>query len=135
MDLDPIERNVMAQGKAFRWHELVTPDVPKALEFYKNALGFEVTNMDMGGGNVYHMLGRDGESLAGVVEPEEQSNGKTGWLSYIRVDDVDSAVAACERHGGKVLTSAFDIPTVGRIAFVADPFGAKFYLFRPNPNT
>ena len=43
------------------------------------------------------------------------------------------AVAAIEQAGGKALMPATDIPNVGRIAMVADPQGAPFYVMKPIP--
>jgi predicted enzyme related to lactoylglutathione lyase len=53
-----------------------------------------------------------------------------GWLGYIGVDDVDSAVADIEGAGGKVHMPAMDLDGVGRMALVADPQGVPFYVMR-----
>ena len=63
----------------------------------------------------------------------QQHGARPTWLGYIDVDDVDAAVAAIEQAGGKVLMQPFDIPGVGRIAMVADPQGAPFYMMKPIP--
>ncbi len=55
------------------------------------------------------------------------------WLGYVSVADVDETVASIEQAGGKALMPAFDIPNIGRIAMVADPQGAPFYLMKPIP--
>jgi predicted enzyme related to lactoylglutathione lyase len=51
-------------------------------------------------------------------------------MMYIGVDDVDACVEAITSSGGAVLLPAFDIPGVGRMAMVADPQGAAFYVMR-----
>ena len=83
------------------------------------------------------MIGRSDGGFAGGVLPltdEMQQHGaRPTWLGYIGVDDVDAAVAAIEQAGGKALMPAFDIPGVGRIAMVADPQGAPFYVMKPIP--
>jgi predicted enzyme related to lactoylglutathione lyase len=48
--------------------------------------------------------------------------------SYLRVEDVDAALAAAVEAGGKALTEPTDIPP-GRFAGVASPTGAAFLLF------
>ncbi|HEY0165207.1 MAG TPA: VOC family protein, partial [Sphingomicrobium sp.] len=53
-----------------------------------------------------------------------------GWLGYIGVDDVDAAVAMAAGDGAAVLMPAFEIPGIGRIALLADPQGAPFYVMR-----
>ena len=57
------------------------------------------------------------------------------WMSYIAVDDVDAAVAQVAGAGGTVLQQPFDVPTVGRIAQVADGTGAVVGLATPAPET
>ena len=57
------------------------------------------------------------------------------WLGYINVADVDTTVSQIEQRGGRTLMPANDIPDVGRIAMVADPQGAAFYVMKPIPPT
>lgn len=51
------------------------------------------------------------------------------WVAYFGVADADAAVAAVEQHGGQVLVPPFDTP-YGRMAPVADPFGATFMVIK-----
>src|SRR5206468_9111410 len=85
----------------------------------------------------YRMIGRSDGKFAGGVLPltdEMREHGaRPTWLGYIGVDDVDAAVASIEQAGGRTLMPATDIPTVGRIAMVADPQGAPFYVMKPIP--
>lgn len=46
---------------------------------------------------------------------------------------VDELVGRAERAGGKVLMGAEDVQNVGRIAWLADPFGAPFALIKGDP--
>ena len=55
------------------------------------------------------------------------------WLGYIAVDDVDATVTEIQKRGGTLQMPAMDIPMVGRIAMVADPQGAPFYVMKPIP--
>src|SRR5207245_9142239 len=63
----------------------------------------------------------------------QQHGGRPTWLGYILVPDVDRSVEAIEQAGGKTYTAPMDIPNVGRIAMVADPQGAPFYVMKPIP--
>jgi predicted enzyme related to lactoylglutathione lyase len=63
----------------------------------------------------------------------QQHGARPTWLGYVHVQDVDRKVAAIEAAGGKALMPATDIPNVGRIAMVADPQGAPFYVMKPIP--
>jgi predicted enzyme related to lactoylglutathione lyase len=49
------------------------------------------------------------------------------------VSDVDAKVASIEASSGRTLMPPSDIPNVGRIAMVADPQGAPFYVMKPIP--
>jgi hypothetical protein len=65
-----------------------------------------------------------------LPEGAAEAGMRPGWLGYIGVDDVDSAVARIEASGGKVHMPAMDLEGVGRIALVADPQGVPFYVMR-----
>jgi predicted enzyme related to lactoylglutathione lyase len=120
----------------FIWYELMTPDPDGAKVFYDAVIGWNI-----GEGtpefNGYRMIGRSDGGFAGGVLPltdEMQQHGaRPAWLGYIHVPDVDRAVAAIEKVGGKALMPPFDIPGIGRIAMVTDPQGAPFYVMKPIP--
>jgi hypothetical protein len=122
---------------AFIWYELLTPDPEGAKAFYDAVVGWDIDRKAMPGPVEYRMIKRsDGGNAGGVLRLTDQMASQAVrpvWLGYIAVDDVDASVAAIERDGGKVQMPAADIPEVGRIAMVADPQGAPFYLIRPTP--
>jgi predicted enzyme related to lactoylglutathione lyase len=120
----------------FIWYELMTPDPEGSKAFYDAVVGW-----DIGEGaaeyNGYRMINTSRGGFAGGVlplTPEMQQHGaRPTWLGYIFVADVDQAVGKIEGAGGKALLPATDIPNVGRIAMVADPQGAPFYVMKPIP--
>jgi predicted enzyme related to lactoylglutathione lyase len=120
----------------FIWYELMTTDPEGSKTFYDSVVGW-----DIGEGaaeyNGYRMINAPGGGFAGGVLPltqEMQQHGaRPTWLGYIFVADVDQAVGKIEGAGGKALMPATDIPNVGRIAMVADPQGAPFYVMKPIP--
>jgi predicted enzyme related to lactoylglutathione lyase len=78
----------------------------------------------------------DGGFAGGVmpINAEMQQHGaRPTWLGYLNVSDVDEKVASIEASGGKKYMGPMDIPNVGRIAMVADPQGAPFYVMKPIP--
>jgi predicted enzyme related to lactoylglutathione lyase len=86
----------------------------------------------------YRMIRRsDGGNAGGVLRLTDEM-GKEGaqpmWLGYLNVDDVDATTGTIEQAGGKTYMTA-DIAGVGRIAMVADPQGAPFYIMTPMPPT
>ena len=123
------------QGQ-FIWYELITPDVDAAKAFYDSVVGWNIDSQS-NFPNGYRMIGRsDGKSAGGVLpltQEMQQHGARPVWLSYIYVDDVDDAVRSIEQAGGKTFMPPFDIPGVGRVAMVADPQGAPFYVMKPIP--
>ncbi len=55
---------------------------------------------------------------------------RPGWLFYVGVDDVDATVAKVTGAGGAVHMPPVTMEGIGRIALVADPQGAPFYVMR-----
>jgi predicted enzyme related to lactoylglutathione lyase len=125
-----------SQG-SFIWYELITPDLDGAKRFYDAVVGWDIEARSSMPGMDYRMIRRSDGGNAGGVMPlsdEMRSHGaRPVWLGYISVGDVDAAVSAIEADGGKTMMPAWDIPDVGRIAMVADPQGAPFYVMDPKP--
>src|SRR5947209_3087252 len=120
----------------FIWYELMTPDPEGAKAFYDAVVGWNI-GPAVAEYNGYRMIARSDGKFAGGVLPlsaEMQQHGaRPTWLGYILVPDVDRSVEAIEQAGGKTYTAPTDIPNVGRIAMVADPQGAPFYVMKPIP--
>jgi predicted enzyme related to lactoylglutathione lyase len=121
---------------SFIWYELMTPDPDRAASFYGAVIGWRMSPPDPNrtDGKDYRMIGRsDGKHAGGVLKITEDMHGAPPmWLPYLSTADVDAAVDAVVADGGKQLMPPMSIP-VGRIAMVADPQGAPFYLMTPIP--
>jgi predicted enzyme related to lactoylglutathione lyase len=121
---------------SFIWYELMTDDPDGAKAFYDAVVGWNVA-AESQFPNGYRMIGRsDGKSAGGLLplsDEMKQHGARPTWLSYISVDDVDRTVSAIEQAGGKAYIPPFDIPDIGRVAMVADPHGAPFYIMKPTP--
>jgi predicted enzyme related to lactoylglutathione lyase len=123
----------------FIWYELVTDDVERARDFYRAVVGWEIPaeGQDLPTGGNYRMIGRaDGGNAGGVMTMSadmKAQGGKPVWLGYIHHPDVDGAVERIKQAGGEVHMPPMDVPGVGRIAMVADPQGAQFYVMTPTP--
>jgi uncharacterized protein len=124
------------KGVSFIWYELMTPDPEGAKAFYDAVVGWRIEDQSSFP-NGYRMIGRSDGKFAGGLLPlnaeMQQQGAKPGWLAYLHVDDVDASVAAIEEAGGKIYMPPFDIPGIGRVAMVADPQGAPFYVMKPIP--
>ena len=114
------------------WIEALQPDVEAAKAFYGELLGWEFTGGPMPGGGRYNVGQLRGRDVAGIAPlPPMAPDTPPGWITQVRVDEVEGAVAACKAAGADVLMPAFDAPPAGRLGVVADPGGAVFGLWEP----
>jgi uncharacterized protein len=112
----------------FSWHELVTTDFKAAFDFYRPLFQWEKTGeFDMGEMGTYFMFGQRGQTYGGMFNRVPDMPPPT-WLSYICVDDVESAANAVKESGGKVILGPMDVPGGDRIVQGVDPQGAWFAL-------
>ena len=120
---------------SFIWYELLTNDHARAKSFYDAVVGWDIeseatNSMD------YRMIRTPTGNAGGVMQinDEMRSHGaRPTWLGYLGVEDVDQIVAAATAAGASIVMPAFDVADVGRIAMLADPSGAPFYVMRPIP--
>jgi len=123
----------MSEHGTFMWNELQTDDVASARTFFADVLGWSFQEMDVGAGP--YTIAMAGETMAGgmmKMDGPQFEGMPPHWMAYIKVDDVDGAAARVEAAGGKVMQPPFDIPTVGRIAMIADPTGAVIGIMTPS---
>jgi uncharacterized protein len=115
----------------FIWYELMTTDREAAELFYGRVVGWRFSS----DAHYRHIEASEG-MIGGVLplSPDMTAGGaRPAWVGYLTVDDVDASVERITAAGGKVLMPARDMEDVGRIAMVADPQGAPFYVMRPQP--
>ncbi|GGU82807.1 hydroxylase [Streptomyces litmocidini] len=120
---------------ALLWTELHVPDPESTLAFYRTLFGWRWASMDAPG-MTYRVLStaegdQEDASFGGVAEAQE---GMTpSWVPYFAVEDADAIADATRGSGGSVLMPPADVPDVGRIAWLADPFDAIFAVLKPAP--
>ncbi|MFE3602439.1 VOC family protein [Streptomyces sp. NPDC059096] len=126
---------VTCERAALCWAELGTTDAAGALAFYRAVFGWRFQEFPAPG-MPYTVLstgeGDQEDATFGGVALAEGGEGAR-WLPYFGLDDTDALVAAVTEHGGSVVMPATDVPDVGRIAHLADPFGARFAVITPAP--
>lgn len=114
----------------FVWYEWMGKDVAGAVDFYRHVVGWEIAESDMAG-FPYQIASVGGYGVGGLfATPPEAQGAPPCWTGYIRVENVDSALAKLKAAGGRALREPMDIPNVGRMAVVTDSQGAPFSLFR-----
>ncbi|NBE56953.1 VOC family protein [Streptomyces boluensis] len=121
------------------WAELYTGDVPAATAFYGEALGLRTFDVPFPGGSYVTVYpdGKDEDAMFGGVVPKAsdplEAEGEPYWLPYFEVADCDAAADVARRRGGTVRFGPMDLEGVGRVAKLADPFGARFAVLTPAP--
>ncbi|MEW1957117.1 VOC family protein [Kineococcus sp. NPDC059986] len=105
------------------WDDLRSTDPAASTAFYAAVLGWTWTELFEGYGTV---AAPDAPHPVGGIGPLWGSD--PGWLVYVGVPDVDTAVAAATGAGGTVVTPAHD-SDYGRMAQLADPHGAVLAVF------
>ncbi|MFJ2738765.1 VOC family protein [Streptomyces sp. NPDC087440] len=128
---------VTSEDDTLLWTELHTADPTAALDFYRSLFGWRSQEMEVPGMVMAYAVISSAEgdvedmSFGGVApaRPDES----TAWISYFGVADPDATANRVVESGGSVVVPPSDIPEVGRMAFFADPAGARFAVLKPNP--
>jgi predicted enzyme related to lactoylglutathione lyase len=83
----------------------------------------------MPGGPDYIEFQLGGESVAGAwaMSPEQMGGGRSQWMVYFNVDDIDAAFRTALDNGGREINAPQPYPG-GKYAIVTDPQGAPFGL-------
>lgn len=118
---------------AFCWFELATTDQAAAKNFYTSLFGWAVNDSPMGPDDFYSMFklsGRD-TGAAYTMRKEQRAQGvPPHWMIYVAVENADQAVSKAAQLGGTVLSPAFDVMDLGRMAVLHDPTGANFSVWQ-----
>jgi len=115
---------------ALVWYELLTTDPTGAIAFYADVVGWTTRRWDTGDYTMW--VGAHGP-LGGVTQLPEaarQIGAPSYWQANIQVADLDASLALVQELGGKVHHQE-DVPTIGRLAVIADPQGAVIALYQP----
>ena len=109
------------------WEDLRSDDPQAAQDFYEAVFGYELTTLEMAGPDyrTFHFPA-DPAPLGGMGAMMGEQ-GPSRWVIYFAVDSVDDAIASAQRSGGSLISPAMDTP-FGRMAQLADPFGARFMI-------
>ncbi|MFD0318449.1 VOC family protein [Streptomyces flavalbus] len=124
---------------ALCWLELYSPDIAAAAGFFNAALGWETTSLTFPGGayTCVAPAGAGDEALFGGLVPltddPAEADSPPYWLPYFEVADTDAAVVRAQELGGALRTGPTDVPDVGRMAKLADPYGARFAVLTSLP--
>lgn len=115
------------------WADLTVEDAPRVRDFYREVVGWEVEELDMGGYADYCMNAPEGgATAAGICHARGVNAGlPPQWLVYITVADLDRSIERCAALGGVVVAGPRDMGPYGRMCVVRDPAGAVAGLICP----
>lgn len=116
------------------WVEAGSRDPGATQSFYSQLFGWRFERLPAGAGAEGYSLIYNGESnLGGMIEMDGKFPPGVGsyWMIYIGVEDLQSTMAAIERHGGRIGFGPVEIPD-GTFAVVSDPQGAHFAVIQPS---
>ena len=119
----------------FLWYDVITPDPEGGRVFYKAVFNWNMADPGVPG-HEYTVLSVGSTGVGGLMRLPDDAKAMgvpPCWTGYIGSADVGADVKRLIAAGGSVRKPADDIPGIGRFAVVADPHGAVFILFKPNP--
>lgn len=112
----------------FSWHELATTDLQAAIGFYSRLFGWSTGPAhDMGAGNLYQIIEHQGAQVGGAYRQQDPSK-PAHWLTYLKVDALEEAVAAARAAGGRIIQEPHEVPGGDRVAHLLDPQGGAIAL-------
>ncbi|HEY5151900.1 MAG TPA: VOC family protein [Mycobacterium sp.] len=125
-----IGAEVYAEPGGLVWTDLRLPDPDTGRTFYTAVFGYQYQAVQ-GAGEDYTTFHLGEAALGGIGGMMGAPAGtQANWLAYFAVRDTSTAVAAATAGGGTLLGEPDDTP-FGRMAFLADPDGARFALIGP----
>ena len=122
---------------SMQWCELMTPDPESAAAFYRMLLKVKADPMEMPDGSINSIVRTEDGPVMGISalsglsdELIERADGPI-WVTYFNVEDVDAAVNRAVENGAELPDPPWDVPNVGRLAWIYDPQGALVGLITP----
>lgn len=125
---DPVESS--PEPGAWIWAELWTQDPEASRKFYQSLLGYETRPMRERDGGEYFLFEKNGVPTAGVVSLRWK-NIDSGWLPYLRVNNVKQTARRATELGGRSVLGPHESVEGGTLAILVDPFGAAFAVQQP----
>jgi predicted enzyme related to lactoylglutathione lyase len=121
--------DVLAAPGEWIWISLITNDPETNAAFYQTLFDYEVFELPPSEGAQHLLLASDNYARASVnTLPANRPNAHPHWLNYVRVEDTVKMTAKVVALGGRVLVEPRIDRHGGKVAVVADPFGAPFGL-------
>lgn len=114
------------------WVDAMQPDPLAATRFYGELFGwtFDAPGPMPGGLPGEYRCARLGGRLVGGIGQAPPATPAV-WSTYVRVDDVEQALARATDAGGTVVVGPLDAGRAGRMAVLTDTSGVAFAVWQP----
>ena len=118
---------------AITWADLTVPNAGAVRDFYRDVVGYDVVDVDMGGYSDYCMNVPGTETtVAGVCHAQGvNADLPPVWLVYMTVANLTESVAKVTALGGKILREPKSMGAWGSMAVIEDPAGAIAAIIGP----
>jgi uncharacterized protein len=127
------ERTSYSPG-TFSWTDLATTDQDGAKQFYTALFDWVADDQPVGDGMTYSMMMIDGKPAGAIsqqMDAQREAGAPPAWNSYVTVESADAAVDRATSLGATIISPAFDVMDVGRMAVIQDPQGGFFMVWEP----
>lgn len=109
--------------------ELSTQNVAAAKSFYGELFDWALTDVDMGGGNMYTMIGVGGGTGGGMMQ-HPMKDAPSVWVPYAAVADIKAATEKARALGAHIIREPMAVMDAGWLSIFADPTGAVLGLWQ-----
>jgi uncharacterized protein len=116
---------------AITWIDLTVQDADLIRDFYKQVVGWDTMDINMGGYSDYCMISpSDKHVWAGICHARgENANLPPSWIMYINVSNLDESISHVLSLGGEVIHGPRKMGEKARYCMIKDPAGAVCALF------
>jgi predicted enzyme related to lactoylglutathione lyase len=106
----------------FLWMDLFAKNQSRSGKFYQQIAGYKIEERAVTKDIKRQVLLSSNKPRAGIVPLPETAN-RSGWLPYIKVDDINATLKKVEASGGYVMVAPTKELYEGNLAIFTDPLG------------
>jgi len=111
-----------------KYATIIVQDMEESIRFYTDVMGFEIERQfDLGPAGAITLLHGEGETRVEIIQNPTDSPGL--YSIGMEVDDLEATVQDLKQKGVNITMEPVPI-TVGHLAFVEDPNGARIALIQ-----
>jgi predicted enzyme related to lactoylglutathione lyase len=113
--------------------EIYTDDPKMVQPFYQDVFGWKFQKFESGPMEYWLVTTGDDKDPGingGMTRPRQGQS--PGTLNTIAVESLDKTISKIEQRGGRICVQKMAIPSVGWLAYAADPAGNVFGIIEPD---